>query len=132
MDKLHLRQSNLLSPPPTKLPIIQKLVSTYKLWDEYVQHFPKKSRYTLGSKIDTLLLESIELLFTASYVPREQKLSILQKATTQFDTLKFFLQVAWEIKALDNKKYIALSAPLDEVGRMLGGWRKQTSGGSAS
>lgn len=41
------------------------------------------------------------------------------------DLLKFFLQIAWELKALDNKKYLALSAPLIEVGKMLGGWRKQ-------
>jgi hypothetical protein len=38
--------------------------------------------------------------------------------------LKFFLQVAWEIKALDNKKYIRLSEKLDEIGKMLGGWLK--------
>lgn len=37
---------------------------------------------------------------------------------------KFFLQIAWEIKALDNKKYIMLSECLNEIGRMLGGWIK--------
>jgi len=41
------------------------------------------------------------------------------------DVLKFFLQVAWEIKALDNKKFIELSEKLIEIGRMLGGWNKQ-------
>ena len=35
------------------------------------------------------------------------------------------LQIAWEIKALDAKKYILLSGKLDEIGRMLGGWLKQ-------
>jgi len=39
----------------------------------------------------------------------------------------------WETKSLDNKKYIALSEELNEVGRMLGGWygqlKKQTSPG---
>jgi len=31
----------------------------------------------------------------------------------------------WETKSLDNKKYIALSLPLDEIGKMLGGWNGQ-------
>jgi hypothetical protein len=31
----------------------------------------------------------------------------------------------WETKSLDNKKYIALSVKLDEVGKMLGGWSGQ-------
>lgn len=39
--------------------------------------------------------------------------------------LKFFLRVAWEIKSLDNKKYIIISEHLEEIGKMLGGWQKQ-------
>jgi hypothetical protein len=34
------------------------------------------------------------------------------------------LQLAWDIRAIDTKKYIHLSEHLAEVGRMLGGWRK--------
>lgn len=33
--------------------------------------------------------------------------------------------IIWEIKALDNKKYTALSIPLDEIGKMLNGWNGQ-------
>jgi hypothetical protein len=35
------------------------------------------------------------------------------------------LLVLWETRSLDTKKYAVLSAPLDEVGRMLGGWNGQ-------
>jgi len=41
------------------------------------------------------------------------------------DTLKIFLMILWETKSLDNKKYIALSQKVDEIGRMLGGWNGQ-------
>ena len=33
--------------------------------------------------------------------------------------------VLWETKSLDDKKYIALSVKLDEIGKMLGGWSGQ-------
>ena len=102
--------------------IIQKFVETYKLWDEFKNHFPKKSRYTLGAKIDTLFIDTIELLFIASYLGKEQKLPYLQKAGGKLDLLKFFLQIAWELKAIDNNKYIILSRQLDEIGKMIGGW----------
>jgi hypothetical protein len=36
--------------------------------------------------------------------------------------LKIFLMILWETKSLDNKKYIALSEKLNEIGRNLGGW----------
>jgi len=81
-----------------------------------------KSRFSLGGKIDYLFIEIIELLFTASYLGKEEKLPYLKKATKRLDVLKFFFQIVWEIKALDNKKYITMSEHLNEIGRMLGGW----------
>lgn len=41
------------------------------------------------------------------------------------DLLKFFLKLAWEIKALKDKEYLAISTPLTQGGKMLGGWSKQ-------
>lgn len=78
----------------------------------------------MGSKIDALFVDALESIAIASYLPPVQKLPVVQRATSKVDTLKFFLQVAWEIKALDTKKYTALSQPLQEIGRMLGGWYK--------
>ncbi len=116
---------HLVTPPPrASLSIIQKLVQVYKLWDEFKNHFSKKHRYTLGSKIDQYFLEVVELLLTAGYLNKGQKMPYLQKAGIKLDILKFFLQISWEIKALDNKKYITLSEQLNEIGKMLGGWIK--------
>ena len=88
-------------------------------------HFPRLSRYTLGTKIDAIFTEVLELLLLAKYSSRDNKLLLINKAVAKFDSLKFFLRIAWEIKALDNKKYTYLSRPLLEIGRMLGGWKKQ-------
>lgn len=88
---------------------------------------PKDSRYTLGIKIDRALLETVELLFSASYVKKELKLPYLEKATNRLDLAKFFLQILWEIKAIDQKKYIALSEKLNELGKMIGGWSRQAA-----
>ncbi|MCX6721560.1 MAG: four helix bundle protein, partial [Candidatus Staskawiczbacteria bacterium] len=60
----------------------------------------------------------------ASYSDKVEKLISLKGASVKLDLLKFFLQIAWEIKSLDNKKYVLLSERLDEIGRMLGGWIK--------
>lgn len=73
-----------------------------------------------------MFLDTIELLFTATYVAREHKQPILAKASAKLDLLKFFLQIAWEIKALNANKYTALSESLNEIGRMLGGWIRST------
>lgn len=104
--------------------LIQKLVQIYELWHGFLPLFPKNSRYTLGTKIDSLFLEAIELIIKASYSSKAEKLIFLSNASFKLDLLKFFLQIAWDVKALDNKKYILLSKKLDEIGKMLGGWIK--------
>ena len=100
------------------------MVLVYKLWHEFLPHFPKDSRYTLGSKIDSLFLETIESILKASYSDKLEKLISLKNASSKLDLLKFFLQLSWEIKSLDGKKYISLSEKLNKIGKMLGGWLK--------
>lgn len=85
---------------------------------------PKKSKYTLGDKIDGRFIQVLELLYIASYQGAQEKLPTLQKALSGVDTLKFLLQIAWEIHVFDSKKYAVISEGLQEVGRQVGGWRK--------
>lgn len=113
------------TPPPTILPVLQKIKSAYLLWCGYYQVLAKTQRYSLGQKIDTLFIEIIEAVATASFLTRTEKLPYIRRAIQKLDTLKILLMVLWEIKSLDNKKYSALSILLDEIGKILGGWSGQ-------
>lgn len=86
---------------------------------------PKIHRYSLGSKIDTLFIETIEAVATAVFLSKEEKLPYVRYAIRKLDTLKILLLVLWENQSLDNKKYLALSEKLNEIGKMLGGWQGQ-------
>jgi len=115
-----------LIPPPTEnLSIIKKIVEAYKLWHDYVKNFPKTSRYSLGGKIEGLFADLIESSYTAGYLPKNEKLPSIEKSISKLNLLNFFLQIAWELKAIDNNKYLNLSLLLNEIGRMLGGWRNK-------
>lgn len=107
------------------LPVLEKLKTAYVLWIDYYQILPKHHKYTLGQKVDNLLIETIEAISMASYLSKGEKLPFVKIAIRKLDTVKVMLLVLWECKSLDNKKYIALSAYLDEVGKMLGGWSGQ-------
>lgn len=99
-------------------------MSVYKIWYGYRDGFPKKSRYTLGDKIDNNFLQILQLLQKASYQKSSDKLPTLESALVAIDTLKFLLKISWELRVLDNKKYEALSLQIDETGRQVGGWRR--------
>lgn len=110
--------------PPRLIPIVLRLKDAYKTWQEYLIHFPKQNRYTLGTKIDGVFLTSIEYCFLASYAPKDNKITLLDRTISRIDLLKLLLQLAWETKALDSKKYTHLSTQIDEIGRMTGGWKR--------
>ncbi len=106
------------------MPVVLKLKDAYGLWQKYLVDFPKANRYTLGSKIDSVFLNAIEYCFLASYANITEKPALLGRAISRVDLIKLLLNLAWDIKIIDNNKYVNLSEALAEVGRMLGGWRK--------
>jgi len=109
--------------PIRLIPVVLKLKDTYAIWQDHLTHFPKANRYTIGSKIDILFLEAIEYAFLASYTHTEEKRLFLNKSISKVDLVKLLLQLSWEIKALDNKKYSHLAERFAEIGKMLGGWK---------
>ena len=86
----------------------------YKLWYETRDHLPKKSKFTLGTKIDLIFNNILELIFVAGNLPKDQKLPYLQKAISQFDLLKFFLRVVWEVKAIDNNNNLQQNSSMKD------------------
>jgi len=101
------------------------LKCSYLLWYGFYQTLPKTHRHTLGGKVDAEFVALIEAVASASFLSKSEKQPWVRLAIRKLDTLKVFLLILWETKSLDTKKYVALSIPLEEVGRMLGGWNGQ-------
>lgn len=99
--------------------------SVYILWQSYLAIIPKTSRYTLAKTIDKYFIQIIESILVASFLEKHEKQPFVRKAIISLDTLKFLLYILWEIKALDTKKYTAISEPLLVAGKQLGGWNGQ-------
>jgi hypothetical protein len=130
MDQLSTHTTKITPPPPTfpqpkLIPVVLKLKESYGLWQNYLASFPKANRFTLGSKIDDVFLAAIEYCFLASYANIAEKQILLDRAISRTDLIKLLLQLAWDIRAIDHKKYASLGERLAEVGRMLGGWKRQ-------
>lgn len=116
--------SKPLTPPPQIPKVLVQAKSAYSFWLSLIPHIPKTSRYTLGGKIDAVFLELIETIFHAAYANPEEKKKLLEISIAKLDVLKLLLQVAWENKLVATEKYAELSKKLQEIGRMLGGWRR--------
>ncbi|MBU3901275.1 four helix bundle protein [Patescibacteria group bacterium] len=123
MDQLNFHKNSAFNAPPQPI-VIGKEKEAYQSWQALHRNFPRTERFSLGQKISQTFIEVLELTFTASYLSPEQKIILLTKASSRLDVLKFFVQLAWESKLMPTEKYLELSKKLEEIGRMLGGWRK--------
>ena len=48
----------------------------------------------------------------------------LKKADIKLKILKTLIRAVFDVKAIDQKKYLLLQGSLQEIGKMLGGWIK--------
>ena len=124
-NKLSPKTTFPLTPPPHDVfdvPLIHKLCEFYKLFHEYLKLFPKSEKYSLGQKVESLILETIEDSFAVAYGQKIEKIPLLQTMSIKTNLLKTLDRLTFEIRAIDNKKYITLQEQLQEVGKMIGGW----------
>lgn len=105
--------------------MLVKAKESYQLWHKSIRNLNRVDRYTLGAKVDEIFLSLLEIIFRACFAhDKFEKLSLVSQAIAKSDMLKFFLQLSWENKVIDHKSYGSFILLLDEVGRMLGGWKK--------
>jgi len=116
MDSFHSNELNI--------PIIDKLFTLYKKTHQLIKSFPKTEKYSLGLKAESLILDIFTEVFTANQLPDLLKEDRLQKINSENETLKLLYRLAFEIKIIEVKDYLAVQEILRETGKMLGGWIK--------
>ena len=106
------------------IPIFKKVYELYKEFYLCVRNFPRHDKFSLGQKCELVITEIIENILEASQQIRNNKLSYLDKASVKLNIFRIYIRLAKEVHALDSKKYLILQEKIDEIGRMLGGWRR--------
>lgn len=107
-------------------PLFQKIYDFYKLFYLYIDHFPKKSKPVLGQKIEQIILELLEVISRTGFAKPVEKIQGLKTASIKVDFLKILIRLTYDLKIIDQKKYLQLQENLQEMGKMLGGWIKST------
>src|SRR3989344_5322052 len=113
----------LLAPPPGAS-ILSRIKEGYLVWMNIVPHIPKGARYTMGERIENKFLDLLELSYTAYFTPKDKKMEKIAECVLVLDILKFLISITWVAKLISHKQYEEMAIKLDEVGKMLGGWKK--------
>lgn len=64
------------------------------------------------------------MTYIAYFTEKDKKIAKVDACIVKLDTLKFLIAVAWEGKLISNKHCEDVASKLEEVGKMLYGWKK--------
>jgi hypothetical protein len=106
------------------LPVLERVKTAYKLWLIVHRKMARSERFGIGDRIDSLWLDLLDALRKATYATSIEKITSLDEALRRIDSVRFFLQIAWEAKLMSQSHFISLGKDVEEIGRMVGGWKK--------
>ncbi len=89
-----------------------------------IEDMPKSHRFTLGTDIRMSMINLFRLIMRAG--KKQHKGETLEEADLEHDTLKGLIQVALELRAINEREYEVIARHQVEVGRIIGGWIKKT------
>ena len=92
----------------------------------HCEHFPKTQRYLVVQRLGDAALNFQEALFHANAQRGEQRLAHLRAADGHLTTLRLYLRLAFQWAWLNSGQYEHVSKMVEEIGRLLGGWMKQS------
>ncbi|MDD4290373.1 MAG: four helix bundle protein [Patescibacteria group bacterium] len=106
--------------------ILEISLKLYKQLHSLNLKIPKQDRYTIWQKIENELLKFIEHISSCSHIQKVQRQGELEKASKHLNTIRILLIISREIKIIDNKNYLNIELLINQIGKMLGGWIKNT------
>lgn len=89
-----------------------------------VAKFPKQQRFTLGERLEALVLDFLSLLVEARYA--RDKSDLLRKANILLEKTRYHIRLCKDLKIMSLHTYEVASKRIYEVGSQLGGWMKQS------
>jgi len=99
--------------------LTQEILQTTKL-------FPKSQRFLMASRLEETSIQILEHIVCANEV--KEKLFFLSKASRLLERLRILIRLSKDTCYIDFTRYERLCRAADEIGRMLGGWIKYSSG----
>ena len=106
-----------------ELAIVVQRCYDLALWlIQKVERFPRSYRFSLGDRLVARVLDVMEALVEAAY--STDKRALLEHANRGVNSLRFLLRLSVDLKLLGADPHEFASKKLEEIGRMVGGWRK--------
>jgi hypothetical protein len=107
-------------------PIFVKTFDLLKWILGRTENFPKSQRFFLAKRLNDAMFDFYERIGEAAMLKRRQR-QRLQEADVYLLRARHYVRLAMELHYLSLKQYEYAARELQEIGRLLGAWLKQSS-----
>ncbi len=105
-------------------PIVQKAYEAALWLIPKAGRFPRAHRFTIGDRLVNHAIDLVETLVAAAYAGPSPRSTLLELANQRINGLRYVLRLSKDLHLLNLESYGHGAELLEEIGRMLGGWRR--------
>lgn len=109
-------------------PIFVKTYDYTKWLLEHTARFPKSQRFVMARRIEDAILNFYDLLLLA-VKDKTGREAALNRASFELERLKHYIRLCKDMNFISLRQYEFSSLEIVEIGKLLGGWLKKSSGG---
>lgn len=92
--------------------------------DSNLDNFPKKD-IEIKNRIRNYTYDLLELVYEAnSTTSQTAKIQLIDKSIAQIKVIDFLLNLSYDKKIINQKRYLKLGESMDEILKYLNGWKK--------
>lgn len=104
--------------------IVYRKTYEYLFWlRPTVERFGRVHKYSLGVDMQRSVLALLRAIVQANYTPANKD-SFIETAVVEFEVQRVYLRLAFDYKLINSRQLTHASGHLDEIARLLRGWRK--------
>lgn len=88
--------------------------------------FPRSQRFIVTKRLQDASLDFYELIIEANKFSQKSRYTLLKKADARLDGVRFYLRLCHKWQWLTDGQYNHAANMVSDIGKLLGGWIKQT------
>lgn len=92
----------------------------------HCEKFPKFHRNGITQRLQDTILDFTEMLYDANAHHGKDRLKYLQQADAHLNKVRLYLRMIYQLRWLSVGQYEHVSHMVAEIGKLLGGWIKQS------
>ncbi|MBN1999789.1 diversity-generating retroelement protein Avd [candidate division KSB1 bacterium] len=89
-------------------------------------HFPRSQRFVVTKRLQDAVLDFFELLVLANSGLKTKRPERLKEADGRLQSVRHYIRLCYKMEWLSDGQYHHGAGYLQEIGRLLGGWLKQS------